>query len=191
MANENIPPKEDEVEEIEDIVEEKDDAGNDTTDWKALALKQAGMAKRFNTKLKKMVDEAKKPKPEVKPDAPEKKEVLDRVDRAVLSVKGITEPEEIELVERRKAETGRGLEELLATTWFKQELAEFREKATSFEAIPAGSKRSNQAARDSVDYWIAKDELPPKGQVQLRRDVVNAKMRKAKQGSVFAAQDVV
>lgn len=187
MIDETI--NEEEVEELPEVTEGEED----TTDWKALAIKQAGMAKRFATKLKKLADKPTEPKPEApKATQPaEKKEILDRVDRAVLSVKGITEPEEIELVERRKAETGRGLEELLATTWFKQELQEFREKATSFEVMPSGSKRSNQAARDSVEYWISKGELPPKNQVQLRRDVVNAKMRKAQNNNIFADQSVV
>jgi hypothetical protein len=188
MIDETI--NEEEVEELPEVTEGEED----TTDWKALAIKQAGMAKRFATKLKKLADKPSEPKPQAQPatqPAETKKEVLDRVDRAVLSVKGITEPEEIELVERRKAETGRGLEELLATTWFKQELQEFREKATSFEVMPSGSKRSNQAARDSVQYWISKGELPPKNQVQLRRDVVNARMAKAKDGNIFADQSVV
>jgi len=180
--------QEDVVEELPEVTEGEED----TTDWKALAIKQAGMAKRFATKLKKLAEKPVEPKPQAEPTQPApKKEILDRVDRAVLSVKGITEPEEIELVERRKAETGRGLEELLATTWFKQELQEFREKATSFEVMPAGSKRSNQAARDSVEYWIQKGELPPKNQRQLRIDVVNARMKREKGGSVFAEQTVV
>lgn len=181
---------EEEVEELPTPVEGEED----TTDWKALAIKQAGMAKRFATKLKKLAEKPAEPKPQAQQTtqpAEQKKEILDRVDRAVLSVKGITEPDEIELVERRKAETGRGLEELLATTWFKQELQEFREKATSFDVMPAGSKRSNQAARDSVEYWIAKGELPPKNQTQLRRDVVNARMKRAKNENVFADQMVV
>ena len=193
MANEEIPPKEDEVEEVEEIVEQKDDAGNDTTDWKALALKQAGMAKRFNTRLKKLADETKKPKPEVKADAPvaKKEGILNALDRAVLRVEKITEPEEIELVELRMKETGRDLEALLAASWFKSELQELREKATSFVNMPVGSKRSNQVARDSVEYWIAKGELPPKGQRQLRIDVVNAKMKREQNKSIFAQQDVV
>jgi hypothetical protein len=138
-------------EEVVDDLPEPKEGEEDTTDYKAVALKMQGMAKRFQTKLKKLA-ETPPAKPEAKVE-PKEVEILDRVDRAVLSVKGITEPEEIELVARRKKETGRGLEELLATTWFKQ--------------------------------------LPPKGQVQLRRDVVNAKMKKAKQGSVFAEQSVV
>ena len=186
MIDETKNHEEEEVPEVPTV----EDGTEDTTDYKALFLKTQGMTKRFQTKLKKLAEESSKPKEEKDPVA-DKKEVLDRVDRAVLSVKGITEPEEIELVERRKAETGRSLEDLLSATWFKAELAEFREKATSFDVMPKGSKRSNQAARDSVEYWIAKGELPPKNQVQLRRDVVNARYQKSKQGSVFAAQDVV
>ena len=189
MINENN--QEEVVDELPEIEEGKEDA----TDYKALAGKYQGMAKRFQTKLNKLaekppVKEEKKPEPEKKKEVKEK-EVLDRIDRAVLSVKGITEPEEIELVEKRKKETGRTLEELLDTNWFKAELKEFRENATSFEAIPKGSKRSNQAARDSVQYWISKGTLPPKNQVQLRRDVVNAKMKKEKEGNVFSDKSVV
>lgn len=184
---ENEEPKE--VEEVEEIVESKDEEGNDTTDYKALALKMQGMAKRFQTKIKKLAETP--PKAETKEEPVGKQEVLDRVDRAVLSVKGITEPDEIELVARRKQETGRGLEELLATTWFKQELAEHREHYMTDLSVPKGSSRSSQASRDSVEYWIAKGELPPRGQVQLRRDVVNARMKKAKDNNVFSDQPVV
>lgn len=186
MIDENNHEQEiDEVEELPEVEEGQDD----TVDYKALVQKQQGMLKRFQTRLKKL-SENPPVKPEVKQEV-EKKEILDRVDRAVLSVKGITEPEEIELVEKRKSETGRSLEELLSTNWFKQELQEFRDHNMTSSAIPSGSKRSGQAARDSVEYWIQKGELPPKGQVQLRRDVVNARMQKAKDGNIFSDNPVV
>jgi len=178
----------DEVPEMPEIAEGEED----TTDYKALAQKLQGMTKRFQTKLKKLAE-----KPPVREEAKQeevkenKKEILDRIDRAVLSVKGITEPEEIALVERRKAETGRPLEDLLDSKWFKQELQELRELAVNDMSIPSGSKRSGQAARDSVEYWINKGELPPRNQVQLRRDVVNAMMKRQKDGNVFSSDPVV
>lgn len=174
-----------EVEEVEELPEVKE-GEEDTTDYKALALKFQGMAKRFQTRTKKMLENP--PKTEIKKEEPvaDKKEVLDRIDRAVLTVRGITEPDEIELVEKRKKETGRGLEELLSATWFKQELAEHREKYITDLSLPKDSKRSSQVARDSVEYWIQKGELPPRSQVQLRRDVVNARMKKAKDNNVFS-----
>lgn len=184
-------------EEVDETIEdlpEIEEGQEDTTDYKALAQKMQGMAKRFQTRMKKLSEKAAEAKPEAKTEVKAdkgKQEVLDRIDRAVLSVKGITEPEEIELVERRKAETGRPLEDLLDSSWFKQELKELRDSNLSFTAMPKGSRRSGQAARDSVEYWIQKGELPPRNQVQLRRDVVNAKMHRQKQGNVFTDDPVV
>lgn len=195
MINENN--QEEVVEDLPEIEEGEED----TTDYKALALKNQGIAKRLQTKLKKreeadakLLKEEKpvsKEKEEKKEEKEEKKEILDRIDRAVLSVKGITKVEEIELVEKRKAETGRSLEDLLSASWFESELKELRESAISTDALPKGSQRTNQSAKDSVEYWIQKGEMPPKDQTELRRKVVNAKMKKQKDGNIFSDNPVV
>jgi hypothetical protein len=68
MINENnqeVP----EVDEIDEIVEEQDEQGNDATDWKALALKNQGIAKRYKTQMEKAKAEAEAKPVEIKPSA--------------------------------------------------------------------------------------------------------------------------
>jgi len=67
-----------EVEEVEPIVESKDDDGNDTTDWKALAIKNHGIATRNKTKLTK-VKEKLETKPEIKPEVKPSEEIKPEV----------------------------------------------------------------------------------------------------------------
>lgn len=175
-----------EIEEIEDIVETKDDEGNDLTDWKALALKNQGIAKRFKTKLEK----AKEAKAPIEPKAPEKKEGFDYAEKAFLKASGI-QSNEYEFVQEVLKSTGKSLDEVLESKYFQNELKERREEADTKKAIPEGTKRSSGAPIDSVDYWLAKGELPPKEQSELRRKVVNAKIKKAQQESKFTPYSIV
>jgi DNA polymerase/3'-5' exonuclease PolX len=181
MANEN---EEEVVEELPEVIEGEED----TTDYKALALKMQGMAKRFQTKLSKLA-EAPKPKAEVVPE--KKEDGLDRIDRAVLRAEKITDPEEVDLVQSIMKETGKDLDKVLESKYFQSELKEMRDTKASKEAIPSGTKRSSQSARDTVDYWVSKGELPPTDQVELRRKVVNARMQTEKSKSQFTDQPIV
>lgn len=175
-----------EVEEIEEVVETTDDQGNDTTDWKAIALKTQGMAKRFKTKIDKLVA-----KPVVEADPPAKKETLDKLDRLLLRTEKIIEPEEIKLVEEYKISTGRDIDSILTNKHFLAELKDIRDFRNSKEAIPSGSGRSGNSARDSVEYWMAKGELPPKDQFELRRQVVNGRIKREKNKSIFTDTPIV
>lgn len=172
---------------FDDIQEESDDEGNDTTDWKAEAIKAQGIVKRLKTKIEKA-----KETPAPKVEAPKEAEKgLDRLDRAVLRVEKITDAEEIALVETIMKETGKDVEGVLASKYFQNELKEMRDARATKDATPSSSKRSNQSPRDEVDYWIAKGELPPADQVDLRRKVVNAKMKQAKQANQFSDNAVI
>ncbi len=185
-----------EVEELEDLpkVEEGEE---DFTDWKAEALKRDGIARRFKTKTEKLIEklkEASAPKPEppkVEAKPEEKKEGLDRIDRAVLRTEKIVSEDEVKLVEDIMKETGKTVEQVLESKYFLTELQSLRDTKTSADAIPKGINRSSQSARDSVDYWIAKGELPPRDQVELRRKVVNAKMQTEKDKSQFTDNPIV
>jgi hypothetical protein len=84
-----------------------------------------------------------------------------------------------------KKETGKDAESLLDSTYFQTEFKDFKEKKASSDATPTGSKRSNNSSVDTVDYWLAKDELPPVSEVKLRRDVVNARIKKENSKGVF------
>jgi hypothetical protein len=193
MANENEDIKEEEVEEVEEIVESVDEAtGEDTTDWKALALKNQGIAKRNKTRALKALEKAKSANPPKEAKDPvEKKETLDKLDRAILRVEKITEPGEVKLVEDYMKETGKDLETVLGSKYFQAELKEMRELAASDAAIPAGNKRAGNASASSVEYWLNIGKLPPVEQVDLRRQVVNAKIKAEKGKSHFSGESVV
>lgn len=120
-------------------------------------------------------------------ETPEKVESKssDLGEKAYLAVNGIKSADELAFVQKMKKETGRDVESLLETTYFQTEFKSFKEKSATDNAVPTGSKRSSNSAVDSVDYWIAKGELPPADQVQLRRDVVNARLKKESSKGVF------
>lgn len=99
-------------------------------------------------------------------------------EKAYLAVNGIKSADEIAFFNKMKKETGRDAEALLQSTYFQSEFNSFKEKKTSAEATPTGSKRSSNSTTSTVDYWLAKGELPPASEVQLRRDVVNARIKK-------------
>jgi hypothetical protein len=81
--------------------------------------------------------------------------------------------------------TGRTLDELETYNPFQMELKVRKEERISKNAIPSGSKRSGGSTRDTVDYWVAKGEMPPADQVELRRKYVNAKEKKERDRSKF------
>lgn len=135
-------------------------------------------------------DEDDEPRP--KKSSKKKEDVgLDRMDKAILRVEKITHPDDVELVEQIMRETGKDLESVLESKYFKAELADLREGRATEEAVPKGTKRSSQASRDSVQYWLNKGELPPVDQVDLRRKVVQAKIDKEKSGSQFSDNPVL
>lgn len=173
----------DAVEEVEEETPETD--LQDSTDWRAEAIKARAQASRLRSKLTKATEK----KIEV-PAKEEPKEVLDRIDRAVLRAEKITAKDEVELVESIMKETGRTVEAVLESKYFKSELAAIREAQATKDATPSGTKRSGQSPRDEVDYWIAKGELP-KDNPELARKVVKAKIASAQSKNQFSDEAVI
>lgn len=178
-----------EVEDVADVAEitpTVDEDGNDTTDWKAvaemnrdLALKNRGIAQRFKTKFEKAKETPAKPDEKDPPKSDIGDSLGDSLgEKAFLAVNGIKGSDELDFVKKMKKETGRSTEDLLDSTYFQTELKDFREKKSTEKATPTGSKRSSNSSANTVEYWLAKDELPPVSETQLRRDVVNARMNK-------------
>lgn len=176
------------IEDPEDVKEAKD-GETDTTDYKALAAKNAGIAKRLKTKLEKAKLEKKVDK-KVEQKLAETNKGFDYGQKAFLKASGIA-PSEYALVQEVMSATGKDLESVLDSKYFQAELKDLREASATKEAVPAGQKRSTTSTRETVDYWIAKGELPPADQVELRRKVVNAKIAQARNKSVFAERSVV
>jgi hypothetical protein len=174
------------------IPETPDLEETDTTDWKAKAqelqgqLKESrGIAKRYQTKAQKAAE----PKaPEVKAAAPEKKG-FDYAEKAYLKSSGI-EASDFDLVKEVMDSTGKDIDGVLSSKFFLAELKERKELRMTEAATPSGSKRAGNTTKDQVDYWLAKGELPPTDQPELRRKVVNARIANESSKSQFADQAV-
>lgn len=195
MTKENEEKVDVEPEEIEDIEEVQDEDGNDITDWKGQAEKGLGMAKRFKTKVQKLQEElenykkANPPKEPEKPDQSQDKKEFGYAEKAYLRAEGI-EAKHFPFVKEAMEDTGKSIEDILASKYFQAELKERREADATEEAIPEGTKRGGTAARDTVDYWLKKGELPPYDQTELRRKVVNERIKQEGEGSKFTDRPV-
>lgn len=150
---------------------------------------QLAIHERQAKKLRKQLGrESDEPKDSPKDKAPKSGE-LDYGQKAFLVASGVKGPEEIALAVEFMENTGKSLEQVVESKFFNAELKELREGKASADAIPKGSKRTGQSSRDSVDYWLAKGEMPentPENQ-ELRRKIVAAKYKAATTGSNFSA----
>lgn len=176
MENDNQTPEveldENQIdEEVESEEVESTEQEVEQTDWKAEALK-----------YKAILDRNKNKKPtEQKVN---KSNDLDYGQKAFLVANGVKESDEMKLVKGVMQDTGKSLEDVLSSKYFQAELKEMRDLKASSNAIPNG-KRSGTASQDSVDYWIAKGELPPASDRELRQKVVNARIKKNDNKGVF------
>lgn len=182
----DIKPEVDEVEESTDLPE---GAAEEQIDWKAEANRLRGIAKRNETRLKKLqaikVESATEPKKE-----PSEKATFDYAEKAFLRANGI-QADEYPLVLEVMQSTGKSLDDVLDAKYFQAELKERREAKASKDAIPSGTKRTASSTRDTVDYWLAKGELPPLDQRELRQQVVNARIKAETAKSQFTDRPVV
>jgi len=182
MENEN------EYQDVEETVDDEEST-EETTDWEAKAKeleKNLGMTKRELSKLKKQSETKTEKKTEKKSN-----EGLDYGQKAFLLANGVKGKKEIEFVEEHLESSGKDLEDLLENQYFQKSLEDFREENKINNAIPKDGKRSNTPTQDTVDYWVNKGELPPADQVELRRQVVNAKIKSKTDGSKFTSTPVV
>ena len=163
-----------EVEETEELEEDFEDEGDDTTDWKAEAMKARGLAKRYKTKLAKS-KEAPEPSREPVPKTKEDKKAFDYAEKAYLKASGI-QSDEYEFVLEVIQATGKTLDEVLDAKYFQADLKERREAKASKDAIPRGGKRSEAGARDDIAYWSNKpfSEVPR----ELKREVLKAREKR-------------
>lgn len=158
---------------------EKDDEGD--VDWQAKARELEGRLKRAETKLKKSSDSPTTSKPSTSGD-------LDYSQKAFLAVNDVKSTKEIALAKEFMSNTGKSLDDVVTNKYFLQELKELKDLEMTAQATPSGSKRTGQSAQDSVEYWLAKGEMPPQGQTELRRAYVSAKMKKDTGAKMFYNQ---
>ena len=140
-------------------------------------------------KLKQKSIEARLAKKEKKEgsDEPQKdiSELEMRVIRAELKAEGIKDKEEIDLVIEKSKVLGVDPVDGAKDEIIQAILNKRRKEKQDQLATPGTSNRAAGSTRDTVDYWIAKGELPPADQVELRQKVVRKKRENAKRQQMF------
>lgn len=111
-------------------------------------------------------------------------EIQDRLTRIELKDKGLNE-EEIELIKGKAKNLNLDPLVLVNEGLADGVLAAHRKAKADEAATPSSQSRANVNTKDSVDYWIAKGELPPSDQVELRQKVVRKKRENAKKAKMF------
>lgn len=162
----------------EDTLEEIAEDASDETDWKALALKNQGIAKRLQTKLSK----AEKPKeePKAKKTEPQAQpEGLDETQLDYLDLKGITEDEDVKVIEKIVLKTGMTIRQALKDDYVIEKLKTLKEQRDVKSATPSSTKRTGQTG-GNLEQAIARYErdnvLPD--DFKLASEVVNALVEK-------------
>lgn len=171
MENENEIIEDTTDEEILEDVEE-----TDTTDWKAEAEKARGIAQRLKTKLEK----ANKPKEEkVEKQVPVKTDAepggLDETQLDYLDLKGISDQDDIDLIEKVMAKTGQTLREILKDDYVQSKLETNKQARAVKDATPSSTKRGGNQSTDlasAIAKFEASGTLPT--DFALASAVVNA-----------------
>lgn len=127
-----------------------------------------------------------------KPEKTKNKGELDYSQKAYLVASGVKGQDEFSLVTDVMRETGRTLEQVLESKYFQAELKEMRDSKATADAIPKGTKRTASTARNEVEYWIQKGELPPDTPEnrKLRQEVVRKKSEQSENSSPFTSSPV-
>ena len=140
----------------------------------------------------------KKPEPkkdDSKEDKPEanKSDELNEGQIALLTVKGFDHEDDISFIQKEMAESKKSLGEVLEMNYIKENLKELKKAREVKDATPEGSKRPHSGAKNDVGYWIAKGELPPNTpeNTELRREVVNQRVKVDKQGRKFSDSPLI
>lgn len=102
-----------------------------------------------------------------------------------LESKGVSDQETQEYLLNLSKESKTELKDLLNKSWVQAELKERKELKASSNAMPKDSSRTGNSSQDTVEYWLAKNELPPLSNRKLREAVVDAKLEKDKDKGMF------
>lgn len=169
MENENDNDNGETEEESNDSTESTEESKPKETPQQRLARLER-QAKQLRKKLG--IDEADKPAaPSNKPSS--QLSTTDLGTLAYLAQNGVEHAEDISYINEVMQTSGLSLVNVLSKSYVQAELKERQANRKSQDAIPSNSRRSASNSRDKVDYWIAKGEMPPADQVQLRREYVN------------------
>lgn len=139
---------------LDEIVETKDEQGNDTTDWKAIALQNQGIAKRLKTKIAKMAEKPQEAPKEVRSDD-------SLLSKAFLRSAGITKREEVELALSTAKKWGVDIDQLVDDEDFQAKLEKLRTSQANVAASAnVQGDKTGTPVKETADYWVAKGTPP-------------------------------
>lgn len=183
-----------ETEELEEEGEEGEDGDEEEGEKKIEKKVTEESPEARKARLERQLKQLEKKNPDlfksIEKKTSKKSDDFDYGEKAFLIANGIKESDEMEFVRDVMKETGKSLDAVVGSKYFQAELKDRREDKATQDATPKGSKRSGQSAANTVEYWIAKGELPPKDQTELRRKVVNARITKETNKSMFTSNPV-
>lgn len=115
-----------------------------------------------------------------KVETPSRTGDLDETALDYLDLKGVSEPEDIELIESVVKKTGQTVRQALKDDYVISKLASLKQAREIKIATPGSSRRAGQASTGDVDYWLAENERTGKlpEDFELRKKVVEAKERR-------------
>src|SRR3990167_153117 len=160
----------------------------ETEEKKLTPEQERGIKQRQLTRLAKELGIEIK-KPEAEPAKPVEKTEFGLDEMNFLGYKGIAE-DDYSYILRELNSTGKRLQDLVKLRYVQDDLKEAKQQREVEAALPE-SKRAGNISRDNVDYWIAKGELPPWSQRELREQVVNEKIKRQQNASTFTENPIV
>ena len=150
---------------------------NTDTDWEAEAKKARGIAQRLRTKLTKATEKkVEKVEPKVEPVKKEPNTgELDETALDFLDLKGFTEDEDVELIERIAAKTGQTVRQTLKDDYVVSQLKTLKTAREAKKGTPGSTQRGG-ATGDTFDTDMAKYESTKEypDDFERRSKVVNA-----------------
>lgn len=171
---------------------EMDEAGDDPAKLKEIIRQRTATRQRLYARMKKAEADAKASKPSDKPQPKQQKggskEVteFDYGQEAYLIAKGVEDDEAKTFLLEEINQTGKSLREVMSFKYVQEALKGIKEDKANMIAMPKGTgTRGGKSAQNTVEYWIAKGELPPADQTELRRQVVKEKIRQDSTGNKF------
>lgn len=184
-----MEPNEPEAAEVEETLDlpEVEEGEEDTTDWKGEAqkLREKAIAQRERTKAKNQrIAELEKAVEAVaatkKAPTPPKTGELDETQLDYLDLKGISDQDEIDLIQNVMQRTGQTVRNALKDDYIQDKLAKLRADKQVQEATPSSTRRSGQSAGSSLELDVAKYEQSGKlpDDFERRSAVINAKVEK-------------
>lgn len=150
--------------ELEEEVEEEEESEptDDPTALKARLqkLEEKAIAQRERTRILRQ-ELAKLKKTEVPSKAAPKEAAtgdLDETQLELLDLKGITEDEDIDYIQKYMSRNGLTLRQTLRDELVSEKLAKNKAKRDVAQATPSSTKRGGQGSANDLDYWVERNE---------------------------------